>query len=115
MITPEQFAALGFPDYDDNPYARGHVIVAADADVHLVIDPKSTTTARRRKTSTYHGHGYLPDHPSMRPLLVLSGAGIAQGRSLGRVKNVDVAPTIAALLGLSMPEVEGRVLRDALK
>jgi predicted AlkP superfamily pyrophosphatase or phosphodiesterase len=115
VITPEQFAALGFPDYDDNPYARGHVIVAADADVHLVIDPKSTTTARRRKAATYHGHGYLPDHPSMRPLLVLSGAGIAQGRSLGRVKNVDVAPTIAALLGLSMPEVEGRVLRDALK
>jgi hypothetical protein len=28
---------------------------------------------------------------------------------------VDVTPTIAALLGLSMPEVEGRVLKDALK
>jgi predicted AlkP superfamily pyrophosphatase or phosphodiesterase len=115
VIKPEQFAALGFPDYDDNPYARGHVIVAADADLHLVIDPKSTSTARRRKASAYHGHGYLPEHPSMRPLLVLAGAGIAPGRSLGRVKNVDVTPTIAALLGLSMPEVEGRVLKDALK
>lgn len=115
VIKPEQFASLGFPDYDDNPYARGHVIVAADADLHLVIDPKSKTTARRRKVTPYHGHGYLPDHPSMRPMLVLSGAGIAQGRSLGRVKNLDVAPTIATLLGLPMPDVEGRVLRDALK
>jgi predicted AlkP superfamily pyrophosphatase or phosphodiesterase len=115
VIKPEQFAALGFPDYDDNPYARGHVIVAADADLHLVIDSKSDATVRRRKASTYHGHGYLPEHPSMRPLLVLSGAGVGPGRSLGRVKNIDVAPTIAALLGLSLPEVEGRVLRDALK
>jgi hypothetical protein len=58
-----------------------------------------------------HGHGYLPGHPSMHPLLVLSGAGIAAGRSLGHVRNVDVAPTIAALLGLSLHDVDGRILR----
>lgn len=115
VIRPEDFAGLGFPDYDDNPYARGHVIVAANADLHLVIDPKSASAERRRKPSPYHGHGYLPDHPSMRPLLVLSGAGIVPGRSLGHVRNIDVAPTIAALLGLSLEGVEGRVLREALK
>jgi predicted AlkP superfamily pyrophosphatase or phosphodiesterase len=115
VIRPADFAALGFPDYDDNPYARGHVIVAADADLHLVIDPASSSVERRRKARPYHGHGYLPDHVSMRPLLVLSGAGIAPGRSLGHVKNIDVAPTIAALLGLTLNEVEGHVLRDALK
>jgi hypothetical protein len=32
VIRPQDFRALGIPDYDDNPYARGHVIVAADAD-----------------------------------------------------------------------------------
>jgi predicted AlkP superfamily pyrophosphatase or phosphodiesterase len=115
VIRPEDFAALGFPDYDDNPYARGHVIVASDADLHLALDPKSSSMARRRKPSPYHGHGYLPSHQTMRPLLVLSGAGIAQGKALGRVRNVDVAPTIAALLGISMDGVEGRVLREALK
>jgi arylsulfatase A-like enzyme len=115
VIKPEQFADLGVPDYDDNPYARGHVIVAAESDVHLVLDPKSSSTERRPKASPYHGHGYLPDHPSMYPALVLSGAGIASGRSLGHVRNVDVAPTIAALLGLSLDGVEGGVLREALK
>jgi predicted AlkP superfamily pyrophosphatase or phosphodiesterase len=115
VIRPEDFRALGIPDYDDNPYARGHVIVAADADLHLVIDPASSSTERRRKSRPYHGHGYLPDHPSMRPMLVLSGAGIGQGRTLGHVKNVDVAPTIAALLGLSLTDVDGHVLREALK
>lgn len=115
VIRPADFARLGVPDYDDNPYARGHVIVAADADLHLVIDSKSASTDRRRKTTPYHGHGYLPDHPSMHPALVLSGAGIAAGRPLGHVRNIDVAPTIAALLGLSFNDVDGRVLREALK
>ena len=115
VIRPADFARIGFPEYDDNPYARGHVIVASDANVHFVLDPKSSSVARRRRASPYHGHGYLPDHASMRPILVLSGAGIAPGRALGRVRNLDVAPTIAALLGLTLPGVDGRVLREALK
>ena len=63
----------------------------------------------------YHGHGYLPDHPDMYPALVLSGSGIARGARLGHVRNVDVAPTIAALLGVELRGVEGRVLREALR
>jgi hypothetical protein len=45
---------------------------------------------------------------------VLSGAGISPGAQLGHVRNVDVAPTIAALLGVELSDVEGRVLRKAL-
>ena len=52
-----------------------------------------------------------PRHVS---LLVMSGAGIASGRTIGHVRNVDVAPTIAALLGLALPNVEGRILTEAL-
>jgi predicted AlkP superfamily pyrophosphatase or phosphodiesterase len=115
VIRPADFAALGFPDYADNPYALGHEIVAANIDTHLVIDPASTSTARRPKARAYHGHGYLPNHPAMYPALVLSGAGVAPGSTLGHVRNVDVAPTIAALLGIPMPDVEGRVLKDVLR
>jgi hypothetical protein len=34
---------------------------------------------------------------------------------LGHVRNIDVAPTIATLLGLEMRGVEGRVLREAIR
>jgi len=115
VIRPSDLAALGFPDYNDNPYALGHEIVVSDVDVHFVLDPASTSTARRPKSKPYHGHGYLPSHPSMYPALVLSGAGVTPGKSIGHVKNVDVAPTIAALLSVSMPGVDGRVLREALR
>jgi len=115
VIRPADFAALGFPDYDANPYALGHEIVVADIDTHFVLDPASTSTARRPKAKPYHGHGYLPGHPAMYPALVFSGAGISTGRPMGHVANVDVAPTIAALLGIAMPGVEGRVLKEILR
>jgi arylsulfatase A-like enzyme len=46
--------------------------------------------------------------------LVFSGAGIREGAVLGHVSNMDFAPTIAALLGIDMPGVTGRVLREAI-
>ncbi|MPY90696.1 MAG: sulfatase-like hydrolase/transferase [Luteitalea sp.] len=115
VIGPGDMAALGFPDYDLNPYARGHYIVAADIDTHLVLDPDNPSTVRRLMAEPYHGHGYLPDHPAMYPALVLSGAGISPGVRLGHVRNVDVAPTIAALLRVELFDVDGRVLREALR
>lgn len=114
VIRPDAFASLGYPDDAENPYAKGQYIIAADIDLHFVVNPGDGSMARRAKARPYHGHGYLPAHPSMYPLLVLSGAGIAPGRHLGHVRNVDVAPTIAALLGLEMRGVEGQVLTSAL-
>ncbi|GAC1655350.1 MAG: ectonucleotide pyrophosphatase/phosphodiesterase [Gemmatimonadaceae bacterium] len=55
-------------------------------------------------------HGYLPDIPSMRSSLFLLGAGIPSGQSLGLVDMRDVAPTLATLLGLQLPQAEGRDL-----
>jgi predicted AlkP superfamily pyrophosphatase or phosphodiesterase len=52
-------------------------------------------------------HGYLPDVPGMDAVFFIVGQGIPKGRSLGRVDMRDVAPTLAALLSLKLPEAEG--------
>jgi len=41
----------------------------------------------------------------------ISGPGLAAGRDLGEIDMRDVAPTVASLLELTLPEAEGRVLR----
>jgi len=41
-------------------------------------------------------------------------AGINAGVRLGEIPNIDVAPTIAKLLGLSIPNANGKVLQEAL-
>jgi hypothetical protein len=50
----------------------------------------------------------------MYPSLVLSGSGIRKGQTIGHVKHLDIAPTIARLLSLEMGTVSGRVLEEAL-
>ena len=45
---------------------------------------------------------------------VAAGTGIKPGVQLGLINNVDVAPTIARLMGLAMKDVDGRVLTEIL-
>jgi hypothetical protein len=59
------------------------------------------------------GHGG-PEELVLRVPLVMAGAGIRAGASIA-AEQVDVAPTIATLLGVEIPAMnEGRVLLDAL-
>jgi hypothetical protein len=46
--------------------------------------------------------------------VVLSGRGVKKGAAIGHVRSLDIAPTIATLLGITMKDVEGRVLTEAL-
>jgi predicted AlkP superfamily pyrophosphatase or phosphodiesterase len=59
-------------------------------------------------------HGFLPSRPSMSTGFIASGAGVRSGVALERIGLVDVAPTAARLLGLTMTNVEGRVLTEFL-
>ncbi len=59
-------------------------------------------------------HGYLATHPLMYANFVISGAGVKKGVVLDEVDNNDVAPTIGALLGTPMKNVDGRVLKEIL-
>lgn len=68
-----------------------------------------------KPTRTRGLHGFVPvDTPEMRASLLLHGPGIAAGRNLGQVEMVDIAPTVAALLGVDLPGTDGRALADAL-
>ncbi len=59
-------------------------------------------------------HGYLPTHPDLYGCFVISGAGVKKGQTIEEMKNLDVAPTIAKLLGVTLPNVDGQVLKEAL-
>jgi hypothetical protein len=50
----------------------------------------------------------------MNAVCVLSGAGIRPGIHLQNVENIDIAPTVARLLGLHDFTADGQVLEDAL-
>lgn len=57
-------------------------------------------------------HGGRADDPDYDSIFIASGRGIKPGIRLERMRNLDVAPTVAHLLGISLPDAEGRVLTE---
>lgn len=52
-------------------------------------------------------HGYLPTVPGMATGFIAAGPGIRRGVELPMVRQIDVAPTVAALMGLRLEQAVG--------
>ncbi|WP_114239751.1 alkaline phosphatase family protein [Dyella sp. C9] len=62
-------------------------------------------------SSHYHGmHGYDPALPQMRSTFLIAGKGVPAGKDLGDIDMRDIAPTVAHLLGVSLPTADGKSL-----
>jgi len=114
IVGPDELHALGQPRYEESPYAFGHYLVIPDIDTYLVSEP-GDSTERRPRPEASHSHGYLPQHPRMHTSLVLWGDGVRRGETIGHVRNLDIAPTIAELLDLDLEQGSGRALEEALQ
>jgi predicted AlkP superfamily pyrophosphatase or phosphodiesterase len=58
-------------------------------------------------------HGYWPDNGEMKTGFIALGSGIRK-RKLESIQLVDIAPTVARLLGIDFPDCDGRVLKEML-
>jgi predicted AlkP superfamily pyrophosphatase or phosphodiesterase len=85
---------------------------APDRSGDLIVVPKRNWTVgpRAEQSATTHGTGYPYDRQVP---LILFGAGIKPGRWSATASPADIAPTIAHISGVTMPPVEGRVLKEA--
>ena len=56
-------------------------------------------------------HGYSPEHPDMAGIFLAIGRGVPAGARPLAVRMIDVAPTVARLLGIDPPrDAEGRAI-----
>lgn len=60
-------------------------------------------------------HGYRADDPDLDGIFIIAGPGIKAGMVLDRMSNLDIAPTAARLLGISLKDAEGRVLEEVIQ
>jgi hypothetical protein len=83
--------------------------VLALAEPPLALLPGNDRSARFGGLARLFGralgaHGYDPArHPDMHGIFVALGRGVPAGARLPRVRAIDVAPTVAALLGIEAP------------
>jgi predicted AlkP superfamily pyrophosphatase or phosphodiesterase len=101
MPTPEENEGMG----DLILYPKAGYAFQGAAMGEVVADSKN-----------YAGtHGYLASDPELEGIFLAWGYGIKPGTRLGRMSNLDIAPTIAELLQIKLPDVEGRVLSEMLE
>jgi predicted AlkP superfamily pyrophosphatase or phosphodiesterase len=110
VYAKEEFSKLGLPVREQSDQAPDLVLAAKpdyafdnELNGNLVTEASGGT------------HGYLNTDPMMQAIFIAWGAGIPQGVQLKSISNLDVAPTIAALLGLEMKQAEGHAIPVVLK
>ncbi len=60
------------------------------------------------------GHGFSPEKADIYTTFIACGNGIIKGKTISEINLIDEAPTMAALLGLQMPEAEGRIINEMI-
>jgi predicted AlkP superfamily pyrophosphatase or phosphodiesterase len=107
----EDFPMLGLPTPTQSDQAPD-LVLAASPDYMFSNELEGDFVTQTPPAGT---HGFLNTDPQMQSIFIASGAGIPKGIQLGKISNLDVAPTIAALLGLEMKQVQGHAITQIVK
>lgn len=112
VFDSSEFAQIGQPTPQQNPRGADLWLAAnrdyafsgsSDGDHVVIKKPKLSGT-----------HGYLPDQPDMLSVCIVSGPGLKAGTKLGKIRAIDIAPTVAGLLGIEIPTAEGKPIEKLL-
>jgi predicted AlkP superfamily pyrophosphatase or phosphodiesterase len=112
VITSQQFSDFGYPPPEKNDGMADLVLAASDG---YAFDGKSDGEPVTESVPPVGSHGYLTTDPHMNAIFIAGGAGIRKGIQMREIRNIDVAPTIARLLGIDMSGVSGRPLTEILE
>lgn len=114
VIEPPEFAALGLPTPEEHDQ-MADLVLAAKPGYAFAASPVGEGVVEVTGDLSLGHHGYPASDPDMDGIFIAWGAGIRPGAVVERISNLDVAPTVAALLGLKMEGVSGSVRHDLLK
>jgi predicted AlkP superfamily pyrophosphatase or phosphodiesterase len=64
------------------------------------------------KKQRYATHGYSPNKPEYLSNVLIAGAGIKSEIDIGPIRMIDIAPTLAKILGIDFPDCDGRALHE---
>jgi predicted AlkP superfamily pyrophosphatase or phosphodiesterase len=109
--TAAQYATLGLPTPADNALAADAMFEAAPGNAF----GDDAMGEEEYGAPKYLGnHGQRPIYPDNRALFVAAGPAIRSGVRLPIIRSRDVAPTVAASLGVRLEGIEGVSLGAAL-
>ena len=112
VLEEPEFPGVGLPTLQEDPRMPDLILAARDG---YAFGDSAAGDAPIVEGAVRGSHGALPEDPRVHATFVAWGAGIRRGAAVEIIRNVDVAPTVARLLGLRLEGAEGRVLEEILE
>lgn len=112
VVEPADFAKYGLPQPGQNPQMGSLFLLARDG--YAFTGDAAAPSVVDAPPGSLGSHGYVASDPDLRSLFIASGRGIRAGVTLDAVNVIDLAPTMARLLGLELRGADGRVLTEIL-
>ncbi len=112
IVEPSEYAALGLPDPAKNHRMADLVLAAKDG--YSFAGGDQGDVVSQAAVGSLGSHGYLNTDPEMNAIFIAWGRGIRPHSRIPEVRNLDIGPTIAVLLGLKMNGTVGSPLVSIL-
>lgn len=112
IVEPSEYAALGLPDPAKNHRMADLVLAAKDG--YSFAGGDQGNVVSQAAVGSLGSHGYLNTDPEMNAIFIAWGRGIRPHSRIPELRNLDIGPTIAALLGLKMNGTVGSPLVSIL-
>jgi len=109
VLTAKNFASHGLPDPAQNP-SMADIVLSAKPGYSFVDLAAGDAVVTPPFAPSKGSHGSDAAQADMQAAFVAWGRGIKQGANPGMIKNTSVAPTLAALLGITMSGTDGPAL-----
>ncbi|MEO8368350.1 MAG: ectonucleotide pyrophosphatase/phosphodiesterase [Candidatus Solibacter sp.] len=107
VVGVDGFAAMGLPTPDKDPQMSQLIITAKEGYSFSGATGGPVTAAVPQLRGS---HGYVASDPELDAIFIAAGYGVRAGALPATISNLDVAPTIAKLLGVALPSAKGKPL-----
>lgn len=85
-------------------FPQASFLVSYRLDTTGAVRPLSQPLIAPARQKATHGHD--PAHPELRATFLIAGRGVARGRDLGIIDQRAIAPTLASVLGVDLPQAD---------
>jgi predicted AlkP superfamily pyrophosphatase or phosphodiesterase len=112
VVGPKESKDYGVADPKKDPHAPDMILFAEEG--NAFGDTAAGDLPFEEKPERKGSHGHDPNLPDLHATFVAWGARIKEGVKLDEISNTSVAPTIAQLMGLKIPDADGKPLKKIL-
>ena len=108
IVPTDHLNDYGVATPQQDPHAPDMIIFAKEG--YYFGDTSNGAIPEKAKPEHKGSHGHEAEIPDLHAMFIAAGLGIKPNAHLGEISNLDIAPTIAALLNLPMPHTDGKSL-----